>query len=194
MGGESEERGFAELLNAAGRGEPSAADAFVVELYGELRRLAAARLARSPQGGRGQTLQPTALVHEAFIRLLGKDAEYESQRHFFFAAARAMQDILVEQARRKARRARAGAPVGESPDEGAAIESPPNVIALSQALERLQGIDPRKADLVRLRFFAGLTVAQAAQVMGLSVPTLEREWRLARSILFVQLREGASDA
>lgn len=193
MGGDSEERGFAELLRAAGRGEPAAADAFVVELYGELRRLAAARLARTPQGERGQTLQPTALVHEAFIRLLGKEVEYENQRHFFFAAARAMQDILVEQARRKARRAKVAGPPSAPPDENPAIEGPSNVLAISESLERLQEIDPRKADLVRLRFFAGLTMAQAAQVMGLSVPTLEREWRLTRSILFVQLREAAQD-
>src|SRR5215471_12628692 len=95
------------LLGAVERGESGAANDLMRELYGELRRLAAARLLRTPGGVHGQTLQPTALVHEAFARLLGKDGgAYENRRHFFFAAARAMQDIMVEQARRKARRAR----------------------------------------------------------------------------------------
>jgi RNA polymerase sigma factor (TIGR02999 family) len=144
----------------------------------------------------GETLPPTALVHEAFIRLLGKDeGGYENRRHFFFAAARAMQDIMLEQARRKARRARLGAKgaVESEPETEAEIAAPPKVLALSQALQLLQEADPRKADLVRLRFFAGLTMSQASRVMGVSEPTLKRDWRAARSMLFVQLKHGGPD-
>lgn len=162
---------------------------FIAEVYNELRRLAAARLKRTPGGPLAQTLQPTALVHEALARLLAKDpGTYQNQRHFFFAAARAMQDILVEQARRKARRARLAPCARPEPDFKAEINAPSTVLALTAALEQLQAADPRKAELVRLRCFAGLTMSQAAEVMQLSVPTLEREWRLARSILFVQLK------
>lgn len=177
------------LLRAAGRGEGVAADEVIAGLYTELRRLAAARLGRQPGGGHGHTLQATVLVHEAVLRLLSRrDATYENRRHFFFAAARAMRDLLVEQARRKNRRSRLGLP--PPPGGECAATDAARVLAIDEALERLHAADARKAEVVRLRFFAGLTIEQTADVMGLSVATIERDWRLARSILLVDLRRA----
>jgi RNA polymerase sigma factor (TIGR02999 family) len=177
------------LLRAAGRGDRVAVDQVIAGLYTELRRLAAARLGRQPGGGYGHTLQATALVHEAVLRLLVREeATYESRRHFFFAAARAMRDLLVEQARRKIRRSRLGLP--PTPGGECAATDAARVLAVDEALGRLHAADARKAEVVRLRFFAGLTIEQTADVMGLSVATIERDWRLARSILLVDLRRA----
>ncbi|HLO39591.1 MAG TPA: ECF-type sigma factor [Phycisphaerales bacterium] len=174
------------LLGAAASGDGEAASKLLIELYGELRQLAHARMRRLSTG---QTLQPTALVHEAFVRLVGKESDrYENRRHFFFAAARAMEDILVEQARRKGALKRGGdrakvSMEGDLPG-GVEIEEPAeDMESLSAALAKLESTEPVKAGLVRLRYFAGLTMNEAAEVLGISLRTAEREWRFTRALL-----------
>jgi RNA polymerase sigma factor (TIGR02999 family) len=134
-------------------------------------------------------LQPTALVHEAYLRLIDKsDVSWESRQHFFFAAARAMRDILVEQARRKAGPARGGRRRQEL-DEACAVVRPPaqNVLAVHEALEELEKRDPLKAKIVLLRYFSGLTMAETAEVLGLAERTLDRQWRYIRVWLLKRL-------
>lgn len=176
-------------LQAAQGGDGQAAAQLVSLLYTELRRLARARMARLPPG---QTLQPTDLVHEVYLRLLGKSNFHpEGRRQFFFAAARAMHDILVEQARRKAGPRRGGRRKQVNlTDEVAVIEPPStNVLALHEALSDLEKQDPLKARIVELRYFAGLTVADTADVLGLSQRTLHRHWRFAKAWLGKRLEE-----
>ncbi len=157
----------------------------VALLYDELRQLADARLRRLPAG---QTLQPTALVHEAFLRLQGRGQEqWDGRRHFFGAAARAMHDILVERARARSRQKRGGGAAHLDLDAAAdaiRIDEPDvDVLALSEALERLARDDARKHELVLLRYFAGLDYQQIAEVLGVSLRTVERDWRFARAWL-----------
>jgi RNA polymerase sigma factor (TIGR02999 family) len=159
-------------------------------LYAELRRLAAALTA---QRGPGQTLTPTALVHEAYLRLVrGKGAGWEGQRHFFGAAAQAMREILIEQARRKGRRKRGGGARRVELAEGVAWIEPPadDVLALDEAIGRLKAEDARLAEIVMLRYYSGLTVEETAQVVGVSVSTLTRDWRYARAWLAGLLGEA----
>jgi RNA polymerase sigma factor (TIGR02999 family) len=161
-------------------------------LYLELRRLAAALTARR---GPGQTLTPTALVHEAYLRLVGhQDPGWQGRRHFFGAAARAMREILIEQARRKSRLKRGGGGHRVALTEGLAWIEPPadDVLALDEALHRLQAEDPLLAEIVMLRYFGGLSVEETAAVVGVSVSTLTRDWRYARAWLAGQLgQDGA---
>ena len=143
----------------------------------------------------GNTLQPTALVHEAYIRLVGReDPGWNSRGHFFAAAAQAMRQILVEQARRKQRHKHGGGLKRVDADEvDLPIESPSDdVLALDEALERLKKRDKRKADVVMLRYFAGLTNDETAKLLGISTRTTEREWRLARTLLYGQLFRGST--
>lgn len=152
-------------------------------LYSELRRLASVLTTRlSP----GQTLQPTALVHEAYIRLVrGEDPGWEGRRHFFAAAARAMREILIEQARRKGS-VKHGGKVGRVDlVEGLAWIEPPSgdVLALDEAIERLGAEDAHLAEIVRLRYYTGLSIEETASVIGVSVSTLKRDWRFARAWL-----------
>jgi RNA polymerase sigma factor (TIGR02999 family) len=152
-------------------------------LYVELRRLAAAL---SAQRGPGQTLTPTALVHEAYLRLVrGQDPGWQGPRHFFGAAAQAMREILIEQARRKARRKRGGGVQRVELAEGLAWIEPPadDVLALDEAISQLQLEDVRLAEIVMLRYYSGLTVEETALVLGVSVSTLTRDWRYARAWL-----------
>jgi RNA polymerase sigma factor (TIGR02999 family) len=153
-------------------------------VYNELRRLAAQRLAQEKPG---QTLQATALVHEAYLRLIGADPEqpWNSRGHFFAAAAEAMRRILVEQARRKGRLKRGGDQERVSLDDAEiAFEGPADdMIALDDALVRLAQKHPEKAELVKLRYFAGLTVNEAAEVLGISTSTVDRHWTYARAWL-----------
>lgn len=138
----------------------------------------------------GQTLQPTALVHEAYLRIVGEnDPGWESRAHFFFAAARAMKDILVEQARYKSSLKRGGAQVTFQPEKlEIPIETPADdMLALEDVLVELEQSRPRLHQLVLLRFFVGLTIPQTAAAMGVSERTLEREWRLARVRIFEKL-------
>ena len=176
-----------ELLRAAQAGDAAAADQLLVVVYEQLHHLARARMAHLPPG---QTLQPTALVHEAYLRLTDKSgATWESRRHFFFAAARAMRDILVEQARRKAGPARRGGRHRQELDEACAVIEPPaeNVLAVHEALEELEKQDPLKAQIVLLRYFSGLTTAETAEVLGLAERTLDRQWRYIRAWLLKRL-------
>ena len=153
------------------------------ELYAELRRLAAALTARLRPG---QTLQPTALVHEAYLRLVrNQDPGWEGRRHFFGAAARAMREILIEQARRKGRQKRGGGGRRVELAEGLAWIEPPadDVLALDEAIRRLEAEDTRLAEVVMLRYYSGLSVEETAAVLGVSVSTLTRDWRYARAWL-----------
>lgn len=181
-----------QLLQAAADGDSQAAAELLPLLYAELRRLAAAWMEKTPPG---QTLQPTALVHEAYLRLVGKDAlRFENRRHFFFVAARAMRDILIEQARRKASRKHGGDLRRiDAANLVLAIEAPAeDMLALDEALEELRRADEKKHGLVMLRFFAGLTAPEAAEVMGVSLSTVEREWRYIRARLHRALSADAN--
>jgi len=177
------------VLRAAASGDRDAAERLLPLVYNELRALARARLAKTPPGN---TLQPTALVHEAYIKAVGRaDPGWDGRGHFFGAAAQAMRNILVDQARRKAALRHGGDLKREGlAPEDLPIEAPTkDVIALDEALSRLEREDPRKAQVVTLRFFGGLTHEQIAEVLGLSVPTVERDWRFARAWLARELEE-----
>ncbi len=172
------------LISDIQEGDASAADALLSLVYEELRRLAAARIARERPG---QTLQATALVHEAYLRLIGNaDPGWHSRGHFFGAAAEAMRRILVEQARRKKSARGGGRQIRqELHDSAIAVEDDTiDLIALSEALDRLTTEDPRKAELVKLRYFTGLTIAEAAAAMGVSHATAERYWAYSRLKLY----------
>ena len=158
-------------------------------VYAELRRLAAALAGRLPPG---QTLQPTALVHEAYLRLVGdRDPGWNGRRHFFGAAARAMRDILVEQARRKGRTSTAAAAAASTLTEGLAIIEPPadDLLAVDEAIQKLQAEKPHLAEIAMLRYFAGLSADETAAVLGISASTLAREWRFARAWLARRLAD-----
>lgn len=180
-------REVTRLLDAASAGDRQAAAALLPLVYDELRSLAAVRLANEKPG---QTLQPTALVHEAFLRLVG-DQHFEGRGHFFAAAAEAMRRILIDAARRKhgprqgGRRQR----VLTDLDRLAATPDDPALLDLDAALDVLATESPIRAELVKLRFFAGLTIPEAAAVLGVSVATAERYWAYARTRLFALLAE-----
>jgi RNA polymerase sigma factor (TIGR02999 family) len=176
------------ILSAIEKGEPQAAGQLLPILYDELRELAAAKLARERPG---QTLQATALVHEAYLRLVDteKDQHWDSRGHFFAAAAEAMRRILVENARRKRSSKRGGAQARHDLDEVqlAAAEPSEDLVALDEALDKLAAKDPLKAELVKLRHFAGLTVEEAARALGISVTTANRYWAYARAWLHQEI-------
>lgn len=156
-------------------------------VYEELRRLAAVL---SSHFAPGQTLQPTALVHEAYLRLMsGRDTGWEGRRHFFGAAARAMRNILIEQARRKAAQKHGGGGQRIELTEGLAIIEPPadDLLAVDEAIQKLNQEKPHLGEIVTLRFYAGLSVEETATVLGTSESTLAREWRFARAWLVRQL-------
>ena len=177
------------ILIAIEQGDPQAAAELLPLVYDELRKLAAARMADEEPG---QTLQATALVHEAYLRLVGatEPRGWDGRGHFFAAAAEAMRRILVDRARHK-QTCKAGGgrsrldldDVAAAPEEG----SGDDLIALDEALRRLEAMDPRKAELVKLRFFAGLTTEQAATALGVSTSTAEKDWAYARSWLRVAI-------
>jgi RNA polymerase sigma factor (TIGR02999 family) len=172
-----------ELLNRAASGDPEAARDVFPAIYRELRSLASARLSRVPPGG---TVRTTALVHEAYLRIVGRHRQgWSSLRHFYFTAARAMRDILVEEARRKGSRKRGGDRERIPLEEIAlSLDSPPGeVLALDAALARLEREDPDGHRLILLRFFAGLSVPEAAELLATPVRTVERRWRFLRAWL-----------
>ena len=173
------------LLDAAAAGDRQAAAALLPLVYDELRTLAGARMAaESP----GHTLDATALVHEAYLRLIG-DQQFDGRGHFFAAAAEAMRRILVDAARRKATVRHGGERRRVSLEEIHRItESSEGLIELDDALTRFAGVEPQKAKLVELRFFAGMSVVEAASALGVSEATAARWWEFARLWLFAELR------
>jgi RNA polymerase sigma factor (TIGR02999 family) len=174
------------FLSEIERGEPHAPDQLLPLVYDELRKLAAARLAKEKPG---QTLTATALVHEAWLRLVGshQDRPWEGRGHFFAAAAEAMRRILVETARRKQSRKHGGGWVRqalECDEFPITVQRDPlEVLAVDEALERLAAKSPRAAELVKLRYFLGCTLAEAAPVLGIAPATAEEEWTYARAWL-----------
>ena len=176
------------IINAIEHGDSGAAEELLPLIYNELRRLAAYKLSNEKPG---QTLQATALVHEAYLRLVrSTDQSFSSRTYFFGAAAEAMRRILIENARRKqyvrhgGRRQRVGIP-----EDGLAIESPSeDLLALDEALAELEASDKTKAELVKLRYFAGLTLEQSAQALNISTATAQRYWVYAKAWLFRRMR------
>lgn len=177
------------ILNAIEQGDPNAVGQLLPLVYDELRRLAGQKLAHEQQA---QTLQATALVHEAYLRLVSGDQSraWDGRRHFFAAAAEAMRRILIDRARRKQTRKAGGGRRRLDLDdvEPAFAEGDDDrLLALDEALGQLEEEDPRKAELVKMRFFAGLTTEQAAAALGVSVSTAEKDWAYARSWLRVAI-------
>jgi RNA polymerase sigma factor (TIGR02999 family) len=174
-----------QILVAIERGDPHAAAQLLPLVYDELRRLAAAQMARERPG---QTIDATALVHEAYLRLAG-DQKFTSRNHFFAAASQAMRHILVENARRKGRLKRGGRREREAVELDALAADLPDdeLLALHDALGRFAGHDPVKAKLVELRFFGGMSLPEVAQHLGISLSTAERGWRYARAWLHTDL-------
>jgi RNA polymerase sigma factor (TIGR02999 family) len=177
------------ILNAIEGGDTRAADKLLPLVYEELRLLAAQKLSQEPPG---QTLQATALVHEAYIRLVGEEAQdWKSRRHFFMAAAEAMRRILVDSARRKKRLKRGGRHQRIVLDEARLSDgggpSRDDLIALDEALRKLSQEDETKAEVVKLRYFAGLNVEQTADILGISARTVKRYWAYARAWLLSEI-------
>ncbi len=171
------------IISAIEQGDPRAAEQLLPLVYSELRRLAAQRLKREAPG---QTLQPTALVHEAYLRLVsGEGPGWNGRGHFFAAAAAAMRRILIERARRVRTLRRGGERNRLDLDQAelAAPERSEDLLALDEALDQLTINDARKAELIKLRYFAGLTMEQAAEILGISVATAHRDWNYARAWL-----------
>ena len=180
------------ILNAIEQGDGQASEKLLPLVYDELRKLAAARLANEKPG---QTLQATALVHEAYIRLVDQTTpqQWDNSRHFFSAAAESMRRILVERARQKQSLKRGGDRDRVDLEAAEPVVLPiacDDVLGLEEALQRLEKKDYRKAELVKLRFFAGLTTAQAAQALGVSTTTAENDWTYARSWLRLEMAAG----
>jgi len=184
-----------QLLQGLERKEPGAADQLLALLYDELRKLAAQKLARE---GPGQTLQPTALVHEAYLRLVGTGAgqHWDGRGHFFAAAAEAMRRILIESARRKKREKHGGGwqQVALAEDALVIHPTPDKLLAVDEALTRLAAEDAVAAEVVKLHFFTGLTLEQVADCLGISRATVYRQWAYARAWLHCALREDEDAA
>jgi RNA polymerase sigma factor (TIGR02999 family) len=178
------------LLEQLGNGDRSGTEQLLNEVYEELRRLARDRLTREREG---QTLQATALVHEAYLRLVGGESkpQWNGRGHFFAAAAEAMRRILVENARRKHRLKHGGGQRRVDLDSECLVSEAPSVdlLALDMALDKLAASDPAKAQIVKLRFFAGLTMPEVAATLGISLATAERHWTFARSWLYAELAD-----
>jgi RNA polymerase sigma factor (TIGR02999 family) len=189
-----------DILDAIDQGDPHASEQLLPLVYDELRQLAALKLAHETPG---QTLQATALVHEAWLRLVAgaeasapREQHWDSRRHFFAAAAEAMRRILLDRARDKRRLKRGGGWRRLRLDQlDLSIEEPPDdLLAVDEALEQLAQEDPPCAELVKLRFFAGLTQEEAASVLGIARRTADRYWAFARSWLFDALSQGEEAA
>jgi len=180
-----------QILSAIEDGDPQAAEKLLPLVYDELRKLAALRLAQEKPG---QTLQATALVHEAYLRLVGGEegSHWDSRGHFFAAAAEAMRRILVDNARRKQRPKHGGGVqrIDADLDLATAQVQSVDLLVLDDALTRLAQESPVRAELVKLRFFAGLTVPEAAQILGISLATAERYWTYARTRLYAELSDS----
>jgi RNA polymerase sigma factor (TIGR02999 family) len=180
------------MLQRIEQGDPQAADELLPLVYDELRKLASAKMAREAGG---QTLQATALVHEAWLRLGGdQQPDWQNRAHFFASAAEAMRRILIERARRRRTQRHGGGLERVDVDDPAlGIAAPAaddELLAVHESLERLAEHDARKAELVKLRYFAGLTIEQAAEVLGVAVPTAKRDWTYARAWLFKEINQS----
>jgi RNA polymerase sigma factor (TIGR02999 family) len=177
------------VLERMGRGDDRAPDDLMALVYRELRTLAAAKLARETGG---QTLQPTALVHEAWLRLGGDEQpSWKNRRHFFFAAAEAMRRVLIERARRRATERHGGGQVRveESALDLAVLDvADRRIVAVSEALDEFAALDAPKAELVKLRYFGGLTLEQAAETLEISPATAKRWWAFARAWLYEKIK------
>ena len=178
------------ILGAIEKGDPVAADELLPLVYHELRKLAAHKMANETPG---QTLQPTALVHEAYLRLVGnEDKKWAGRAHFFAAAAEAMRRILIDNARRKRAQRHGGGQqrVDVEEVEIASDTEEDQLLAINEALDRLAVRDKVKAELVKLRYFVGMTIEEAAQILGVSEPTAKRHWTYARAWLYHEIQKG----
>jgi RNA polymerase sigma factor (TIGR02999 family) len=188
--------GVTRILSAIEHGDPQAAEQLLPLVYDELRRVAAAKLAREKPG---QTLQATALVHEAYVRLVGGETEqlWDNRRHFFAAAAEAMRRILVESARRKQGRKHGGEmvrmEVAAELIEMPAPSDPAEMLAVHELLDRLAAQYPRKAEVVKLRYFLGCSQKETAHVLGITEDAVQDDWVFARAWLKRQLRQGTPE-
>lgn len=183
------------LLQRARAGDAAASDSFWWLVQEDLHELAEGELRHER---RNHTLAPTALVHEAFLRLHGSEPlRWENRAHFFGAAARAMRRVLVDHARARHRRKRAGGlaalPLGDAEPAAARAARAVDLLALDEALERLRALDPRMVQVVELRFFAGLTIAEIGRLLGVSAATLASDWKIARMWLHRELGKGCGD-
>jgi len=176
------------ILEAVQQGDPNAADKLLPLVYEELRRLAAHKMANQAPG---HTLQPTALVHEAWLRLIGnQEAQFVGRAHFFAAAAEAMRHILIDSARRKRAMRHGGGQVRVDIQnlEIAAPADDDELLAIHEVLDKLATEEPQKAELTKLRYFVGMTFEEAAEVLGISVATAKRHWAYARAWLYEEIR------
>jgi RNA polymerase sigma factor (TIGR02999 family) len=175
------------LLESIGRGDPLAADELLPVVYHELRRLAAHKMASEAPG---QTLQPTALVHEAWLKLVGQeDRKWQDKNNFFAAAAEAMRRILVDIARRKRTQRHGGGQQRIDLSEvSVAVDNDDQMLAVNEVLEKLALVDRQKAELVKLRYFVGMTIEETARVLGISEGTAKRHWAYARAWLFAEMK------
>jgi RNA polymerase sigma factor (TIGR02999 family) len=182
-------------LNASGEGDWYAADQILPLVYTELRRLACARMAREKPG---HTLQPTALVHEAWLRMVdgNGNARFVNRAHFFAAAGEAMRRLLIDAARSKLALRNGGGHQREDCEgiEIAAPDTDERVLAVHDALSRLAAVDPEKAEVVKLRYFVGLSIEQTAEALGISERTVARHWTFARAWLFDSIRQAGTES
>ena len=179
------------ILNSAGQSGPASSTQLLATVYEELRRLAVTRMASEAPG---HTLQPTALVHEAWLRLSNdENRKWNDRTHFFATAAEAMRRILVDQARRKrAQRHGGGQHRVEMPEIACALpEGDDQILAVNEALEKFSALDPQKSELVKLRYFVGMTIEESADALGVSVPTAKRHWAYARAWLAAEMKATA---
>ncbi len=178
------------ILESLAQGDPTATNELLPLVYQELRKLAAHKMAEQAPG---HTLQPTALVHEAWLRLAGNEpGRFAGRAHFFAAAAEAMRHILIDSARRKRAARHGGGQVRVNMEEVeiAFVADDDELLAVHDALDKLVAEDPKKAELAKLRYFVGLTFEEAAEVMGISVATAKRHWAYARAFLFEEIRSN----
>jgi RNA polymerase sigma factor (TIGR02999 family) len=190
-----------QVIEALARGDPRATNDLLDTVYEELRRLARARMADEPNAGAGMTLQATALVHEAYLRLVGSASsgpKWENRGHFFGAAALAMRRILVERARHQKRIKHGGGRQRFDVDDHDVLQSitdydRTDLVALDEAIKKLEKVDPRKAKIVSLRYFAGLSIAETAAALDLSATTVKNEWLFARAWLHREIDGGEDE-